>query len=445
MDYRTLFISDLTSLVIYTTALCALALANPRIRGLRWFAVCLISTALKVALQSVRGLHPIVLTNILGTLIANEINDLSFLAIYLGYRWFIVRKPLKSWWAPGLILAIMAIYPAVFYRYGRWSFAVGMLPVFIACGLTTVLLLRNGNNSYLAVARAGAVLFVLQIIVAGHRTVLVTSMLMAKGTGHGVIDDPRWLISMMVLSVLTSLFVGSFLWLYVIEFQATLRHQARTDTLTGALNRGALDIEAEREIARCYRNGLPLSIIVLDIDFFKHLNDARGHDAGDAALRALVNLLHSEVRSQDVVARCGGEEFLILLPEAPLSRAREIAERLRAAIERMTIPFDGLPICITASFGVADLQTSQQDTWETMRRRGDLAMYTAKRLGRNRVIAHTAFEQHLLLNEPNGAAHPQAAHPQIYAAPSADSRRRPSAVPPLPPAPSATSASQLPS
>lgn len=415
MDYRTLFISDLTSHVIYMIALCALAVGNRRVRGLRWFAACLLVDVLKVVMQSLRGFHPLPLTTFLAVFVGNELNDFSFIAMYLGYRWFLLRQPLghqplgqpalprqpqRSRLGLGLLLGSMALYGVVLLLHTPWIFFFAILPVFVACVLSVVLLLRTPRGPFFVVSRVTAAIFGLQILVMAYRTVLITLDFSGPNI-HAPMTDPRWLVSMMLLTMLDSCFVATFLWFYVVELQATLRHQARTDNLTGALNRRALDEEAEREISRCRRQGLPLSLIVLDIDHFKILNDARGHDAGDIALRSFVSLLSTKLRSQDWIGRSGGEEFMVLLPETPMSEALEVAERMRAATASHAVLYEGQPICITASLGVAVLKASQDssDSWESLRRRGDLAMYTAKRHGRNCVVEQIE-EAPVLLREP---------------------------------------------
>lgn len=391
MDYHTLFVSDLISLVIYAVAVAGLALANRRIAGLGWFALAVLGTLLKTVLQALRGLPPLTLTAPLATYVANVINALVFLCIYLGFRWFLVRHPRPDRVFPGIVLGCVAVYPVVVWYGPRWSFPIAMLPVFLSSGGCLYLLLRRARPQFEAASRVTAFIFLIQIAVAGYRTAIIgyRQMTTIQTGGRGVVTDPHWLVSMLLLTFLDSCFVGSFLWFYFVEQQWALRQMAHTDPLTGALNRRAIQDAAARELSRVSRSGTPLSLIVLDIDHFKHLNDTRGHAAGDVALRELVVLLTTELRTQDRIARSGGEEFQVLLPDTGLDRAREVAERVRAAIERMAIPFQtangALPIAITASLGVATLRAAQ-DGWEPLQQRADQAMYAAKRLGRNRVL-----------------------------------------------------------
>jgi diguanylate cyclase (GGDEF)-like protein len=143
---------------------------------------------------------------------------------------------------------------------------------------------------------------------------------------------------------------------------------------------------ALREMARSIRHGHPLCTIMIDIDHFKRLNDARGHAAGDRALQELVCLAQSLLRSQDFFARMGGEEFTILLPDTPASAGILTAERVRLAIEALEVPYETGPIKFTVSAGVAQLDPAN-GSWEGMLRSADAAMYEAKEQGRNSVAA----------------------------------------------------------
>ena len=164
------------------------------------------------------------------------------------------------------------------------------------------------------------------------------------------------------------------------EVNQILEKQAATDTLTGLFNRLKLGSLLDSEITRAHRYATPLAVILLDIDHFKRINDIRGHQAGDDVLRELAQRLVSSLRACDAVARWGGEEFLIMLPNSPLQAGRECAEKLRAAIA--DFPFAAMPR-VTASLGVAERQKNDQR--ETLIGRADQALYRAKDKGRNRV------------------------------------------------------------
>ncbi|MEY4577449.1 MAG: hypothetical protein RL701_2152 [Pseudomonadota bacterium] len=162
------------------------------------------------------------------------------------------------------------------------------------------------------------------------------------------------------------------------------RFLATTDSLTGLLNRRAFMDWAGRELKRAVRHQDPMSVVLLDVDHFKHINDHHGHAAGDLVLGSMGKLLAATVRNSDVIARWGGEEFVLALPSTPLSGAIELAERARAEIECANISVTpGQRIPVTASFGVAELRGSE--TMELLIDRADRAMYEAKSAGRNRV------------------------------------------------------------
>lgn len=163
-----------------------------------------------------------------------------------------------------------------------------------------------------------------------------------------------------------------------------------TDDLTQVFNRRHFHVRLDEEIARARRYDHPLSLLMMDIDHFKTINDRFGHQTGDDVLKAIGAIFGSNTRSADIVARYGGEEFVVLLPETKKETARVTAEKLRAAIEResFTSP-DGSTIHVTASFGISSLEMTDQnntDIADRMVKMADDAMYQAKQAGRNRVV-----------------------------------------------------------
>lgn len=169
--------------------------------------------------------------------------------------------------------------------------------------------------------------------------------------------------------------------------EAKLQHMSelvREDQLTGSLNRRGLDDVFERETARADRRGTPLCIALLDLDDFKRLNDTYGHQAGDSALKHLVKIVKETLRTMDVIARFGGEEFLILLPETTVEAASQTMTRLQRELTKHFFMADNEKILITFSAGVALRQPNEDQA--SMVRRADHAMYEAKKTGKNRVV-----------------------------------------------------------
>jgi two-component system cell cycle response regulator len=160
---------------------------------------------------------------------------------------------------------------------------------------------------------------------------------------------------------------------------------ARTDALTGCYNRRALFERLEREVDRVKRYDQGLALLLVDLDNFKDVNDARGHLAGDSVLRQVGDLLRREARSVDVVARYGGDEFVVVLPETTQEGAVIFAERLRAKIGDYDFAETGAPLYVTVSVGVAAASVERPDTAEGLIARADAAMYEAKGGGRNQV------------------------------------------------------------
>ena len=157
--------------------------------------------------------------------------------------------------------------------------------------------------------------------------------------------------------------------------------QARTDSLTGLLNRRGFESQMAFAMALARRSTRPLSVIAVDVDHFKRVNDTYGHEAGDEVLRRLARTLETRLRGSDVIARLGGEEFVALLPDTDLEGARAIAQTLVTAMAQQQDPVVGT---ITVSAGVASMRGAD-DTGAAILRRSDIALYEAKGQGRNRV------------------------------------------------------------
>ncbi|QYE36393.1 diguanylate cyclase [Polymorphobacter sp. PAMC 29334] len=161
---------------------------------------------------------------------------------------------------------------------------------------------------------------------------------------------------------------------------------ASTDPLTGALNRRSFDERAGAELARAYRYKEPVSMLMIDADNFKRVNDTYGHSGGDQVLVALAAYLKNAARRNDLVSRFGGEEFGILLPVTDISAALILAERIRSGVEDLRVPFNGSEIAFTISVGAAEVDAAAT-CLQLTRDRADQALYAAKMSGRNRVSA----------------------------------------------------------
>jgi diguanylate cyclase (GGDEF)-like protein len=164
-----------------------------------------------------------------------------------------------------------------------------------------------------------------------------------------------------------------------------LNHLVTFDQLTGAYSRRYFLEELDRQVALHARHGAPVSLIMMDLDHFKSINDNYGHGVGDRALREAALNAKTELREGDMLGRVGGEEFLVLLPMTTLDAATSLAERLRTALAGVSMVVGTQIIRIPASFGVTELRDSEDAA--SWLRRADDALYKAKAAGRNRVVA----------------------------------------------------------
>jgi len=190
-------------------------------------------------------------------------------------------------------------------------------------------------------------------------------------------------VTAVALSISVSFVLG---YIVVMRLDYRLQHLSQHDSLTGLLNRRAIENSLDKEAQRLQRFGETYSVMLVDIDHFKRINDNLGHAAGDEVLRAVAALLKDHAREVDRVARYGGEEFCVLLPHTDHEGALQAAERLRSAVHRTDIPWQDEQICVTISTGLATAQDPDEPLHALLKRADD-ALYRAKTEGRNRVVA----------------------------------------------------------
>ncbi len=172
----------------------------------------------------------------------------------------------------------------------------------------------------------------------------------------------------------------------LVQLLMTVIQHGRFDALTGLYNRRYLMEGLTREMARAQRYAVPLSILLLDLDHFKRINDTYGHLMGDTVLETIGTLLRDTLRAIDIPGRYGGEEFCVVLPETPMEDACLLAERIRQRVAAAVFQAPGgLPVAITCSIGVAQLREGPRDI-AAMLEDADRALYQAKASGRNRVM-----------------------------------------------------------
>ncbi len=382
MDYGTFFFTNIASVTVFTVCIALLAFYNREMKGMTWFAAGMIVGLLKLILQALEGRAP----SLLSGMVANELYPLSFMMQFMGLHWFVVRKPMPNRWPWFVLLLLLALYTVLFLFKIPYSGNVINVPFCIISAASAWILLRYRNGPFAAVSRVTALILCAQTLVAAYRAVLTNMRYMRPWETFHANTDPQWIYSLAAMAFLATFMVMCNLWFMVTELETELAQQASTDPLTKAMNRRAMEEAAVRETARSIRHQRPLCMIVIDIDNFKQLNDTRGHAAGDRALQALVCRAKSTLRNQDLLARTGGEEFAVLLPDTPISAGIAAAQRVRQAIETLEVPFESGSIQLTVSAGVAQFD-SESAGWEGLMRCADAAMYEAKKHGRNSVAA----------------------------------------------------------
>lgn len=167
----------------------------------------------------------------------------------------------------------------------------------------------------------------------------------------------------------------------LLETQKELKRQVVTDSLTNLFNRRWIFQAIQKEISRFERSRRPFSLLLIDIDHFKEVNDTFGHSTGDEVLRYFADAIKKTAREQDMIARTGGEEFCVLLPDTKKEEAKIVAERIRESVSKVPMQIGGLKISISVSIGVSEIQA--QENVDCVYNRADVALYRAKEHGRN--------------------------------------------------------------
>ncbi len=304
-------------------------------------------------------------------LLLNTTGALGMIGLWCGF-WLRAGRAI-NWWFMGALFAIwilpvVAILMAGLPADTHVPFAVGSVTAGVLTSVWFMYRKRGQKN-------AGDWALIAWLLVA--LPLSVSALLIGMDTA---ITEPNavWLF---YLGFLPTLFTGVGLFAllgFTLDAIRDSDQLARTDGLTGLLNRRAFDDELAIAVARTERYQRDLSLIILDIDHFKQLNDTYGHPAGDAVIRAVSRVLLDKSRRIDLVARIGGEEFAMILADTPASAALRLAERLRQAISNASSE----TIAFSASLGVASVQDTETRP-EALLEAADNALYAAKKAGRN--------------------------------------------------------------
>jgi diguanylate cyclase (GGDEF)-like protein len=352
--------------------------STPGLRGVRQIIYGYAAFAVGVELLALRGLIP----DFFSITAANSIMILINVFLYWGIAELLQLRRPQRWILPASVIPTVIL--SLYFSYVRPEvssriIAISMIAV-LQYGLIVHLLSGPAPRRIHMPKRGLAVLFILY---AG---------LMIYRAWQAYLHDPRSLISSAptsTFSFLTPILVGvmtalGVIWLAMAQLQHELEAQSQTDSLTGLLNRRALEEIGTEAVEHARSHNSTLSLIILDLDHFKSINDEHGHDGGDAALHHAARCLRDNLRDIDHVARLGGEEFVAVLPNTTQTHAAKIAEELRNCLAALTVEHLSREIRLSASFGVTTMLPTDA-TWLEILRRGDRALYLAKEHGRDRV------------------------------------------------------------
>ena len=347
-------------------------------RGMGWWSLALALEGAGFLLLSLQGL----LTPLFSVIIANTLIVSGLMSVMAGVNAFYGRD--KPWLARSLLF--LALFAAFLYYFTYMAPSVDARIIIISITLgvmalaTAVQLSANTPNVTRSTAYfvlSGFVLFALFYL---GRAWSVVQTPVADSAEAARLHE----MTLVVFIVLIGWFSFGFVWMALYRTALDMQMLMKIDTLTGAYMRGALFEILSDEMQRAERNDRPLSIVMMDLDHFKRLNDTLGHVMGDEALKKSVETVLSNIRMFDKIGRYGGEEFIIVLPETEGKNAVKVAERLRLAVAEISIGSASRQLPVSASFGVTQLMAG--DTREQFIERVDSALYRAKEGGRNRVV-----------------------------------------------------------
>ncbi len=373
-----LFAGLLTAVITLGTGLLAW---RDRRDYLRHWAAALASTFVGMLLFGLRGVAPDLLTVLLANL------------MLLGNLLFTISGYQRLFGQPVPWRAMLLFSLGVFGAYGWFIYVDDSYPVRVLLFSGTLVLLsavsavllwrqRRRLGWTLLVLPIGAHL--LQCAMGSLRFVLTLSDPGSGGT-HLQAAGPVHIAAIMLNSAAVMALAFGFLALHAGHLLEELNQQASTDALTGLANRRGFEPALQVEWQRHRRLGTPLTLLAIDIDHFKQINDRHGHAAGDAALRHLGQVLRQQLRPYDLSARVGGEEFCVVQSGMGAEEAVQAAERLRTADLCFGRDAQGQPLQMTISIGLATARTDDRDIAQLLAR-ADAALYLAKAEGRNRVV-----------------------------------------------------------
>ncbi|MFH2139565.1 MAG: GGDEF domain-containing protein [Pseudomonadota bacterium] len=383
LDPRTLLFSLILANSLMVLSLFVAASVKGREQGLNKWAIAVLLETLTWLLVAARGVVPDELSVVVANMFKAASHALILAAIYEFQRrelalWKFFVPVVMTLFATGLLIDDIA---------GRFIWG-GLIYAFQVVLIVQALM----SDSETRKGRAWRLLF------GGAIMIFAVLVMRAVAAGSGLVDfaQPQnhvaihWVQVISFIAVMATALLGSVGFVLMIKERTDreIMHLAMTDSLTGVPNRRALIEQAE--LVRAQRSGHPMSLLMIDIDHFKCINDTYGHPLGDEVLRQAAALMGKRLRAGDVLGRYGGEEFCVIAPDTDSEGAQILAESLREVLAATPLQTEAGAIAITISIGFTCCATTGAREMKDLLAEADVALYQAKQAGRNRVMRATA-------------------------------------------------------
>ncbi|MBJ6137856.1 GGDEF domain-containing protein [Marinobacter litoralis] len=382
LDFRTLSLTLMLFSIVFGLGMFAYAKENPKFSGIKTIGAGYLLIGGGCVLLGLRHL----IHDFASVVISNVAIIMGVVLTYRGlFRFLDISLRFERWLSPTLLVLLASVL--YFYTF----YSPDLIPRIQAFSTTFAAACFIGAYG-LSQHPDYRSRLVIKMLIGMFLLIGAFFVFRLIWTLHQVVPDDFMnaglLSSLAVIAGEFLVILSSFatIWMASDELQVELSEIARVDPLTGVYNRRAFDEFCESEFSRALRSGSSFTIIMCDLDHFKKVNDQHGHHIGDEVLRRFAGILKNRVRQHDVVARFGGEEFVLLLPSNNADQGAQVAEDLRAktAETQIAIP-PKTDLAVSASFGVAQYCVGDRD-WSAALHRADNALYAAKKQGRDRVV-----------------------------------------------------------
>ncbi len=390
LDTRTMMVMLVLSTLVSSLLMWLTQRRQQVGQGILVWALSYVVFSLAFLMMAMRDLAPATITVVLPNLLIFSAIGLMTEAIRRALELpKLVRRRTVFIVAVAMLAFCLVAVSGSSYQQRVYAISILMLPL---ATYPALLLLRGGERDERARRFLGITFASIGVLMLVRLLTGITGVHVSKG-----LHDVSWVHSTFYLAVFVIFYAMGigFMLMTRERLVMDLARRATTDALTGAYNRHAFDPIAETALAQIDRHRQPVSLLMVDLDHFKNVNDRYGHLVGDQVLQAITQVIRRELRSGDVLARYGGEELALLLPGTDAHAARQLGERLRDRIETTQLPFANEPLHLTASFGLAT--ASQTEMLHDLIQAADQALYAAKAGGRNQ-LCEQVIERRLAAN-----------------------------------------------